>query len=68
MDDLSATARQAVTLAIELAAASNARAAGAEHLPVALLANDYEATAPLEAMGVDLLKLRKAASELARIG
>jgi antitoxin component of RelBE/YafQ-DinJ toxin-antitoxin module len=63
LDHMSEAARRVVTQAIELADKSNI-GVKAEHVLVALLAADHEATAALETMGVDMRALRSAANEL----
>ncbi|MFF0492535.1 hypothetical protein ACFYTQ_26195 [Nocardia sp. NPDC004068] len=66
LDGLDDTARRAVTHAVELAAAGDAEGMAAEHLLVALLAENHAATAALESLNVDMIALRSAADELVR--
>ncbi|WP_432793590.1 Clp protease N-terminal domain-containing protein [Rhodococcus ruber] len=63
LDHMSEAARRVVTQAIELANRNNV-GVKAEHVLVALLAADHEATAALETMGVDVRALRSSADEL----
>lgn len=57
-------ARRAVMQAIELAHSSNSDGVAAEHLLLALLADDHTTTATLDALGVDIPALKSAAREL----
>lgn len=65
LNHMNEAARQVITQAIELADASGT-SVQAEHLLVALLATDHEATAALEAIGVDMPALREDADQLIR--
>lgn len=61
LENLTEDARVAVRHAVELAADGGVEA---EHLLVALLRGDHDATSALEAIGVDLLEVRTAAGRL----
>ncbi|MCT7658031.1 Clp protease N-terminal domain-containing protein [Mycobacterium deserti] len=63
LDNMSDAARQVVTHAIELADGANT-GVKAEHVLVALLAADHDASVALHAMGIDMPALRSAANEL----